>query len=139
MIPEAQELRTGLAESLRSVFDRICLDLVVAGGCDPHVEATSVGFTCNGATVAVVYPRRTFLEVALALPSDIEGSGFKEATQLASPATPVFLEVRTEDDLERCLGHLVEALERVRSDQHGVRPPDHFTRRTRRGTGTPEW
>lgn len=133
VIPEAAPLRDGLVEPLRSAFDRIYLDLVVAGGCDPSVEATSITFACNGATVALVAPRDDVVEVALALPSDHEGSGISAATHLGSPETPVSVEVRTEDELEQCLGYVREAVERVRAEQQGGRPPhDPFTHRTRR-------
>ena len=97
-----------------------------------------VGFSIDGAMVAAVYPRSECLEVALALPQDIEGGEFKDATHLTWPTMPVCVEVRTKDDLALALGHIDAAAQRVRGGQHDVRRPnEHFIGRVKRGNNKP--
>lgn len=99
-----------------------------------YVKTIYVGFSLKGEMVAAVYPRSDFLEVALALPEDVEGSGFRDATHLTWPTMPVCIEVRTADDLVLALGHARDAGERVWAGEHDVRRPnDHFIGRVRRG------
>ena len=135
LIPEAAELVAGLPKALQRAF-RACYALLVdQGGCDPYVKTIYVGFSLDGEMVAAIYPHHDRLEIAMALPENIEGSEFKDATHLTWPTMPVAVEVRSADDTELVLGHLREAFRRVVTCEHDVRRPnEHF--RGRRGTKT---
>lgn len=134
MIAEAKALTVGLSASLRKAHDRIYKLLVDESGCDVYVKTIYVGFTIDGAMVAAVYPRGDRLEVAMALPENIDGPEFKDATHLTWPTMPVAMEVRTPDELVVALDHLRDAANRVRTGEHDVvRPNDHFIGRVKRG------
>lgn len=134
MIPEAESLATGLKAPLRKamtgLYDTLSGDL----GCDVYVKTIYVGFTIEGQMVAAIYPKNDCLEVALALPEDIEGSEFKDATHLTWPTMPVCIEVRAAGDVALALDHARTAADRVRAGSHDVRRPnEHFIGRVKRG------
>lgn len=133
MIHEAHELGLGLTAPLRRCYDR-CYSALIDLGCDVYVKTIYVGFSIGGEMVAAVYPRSGFLEIALALPDDIEGGEFKDATHLTWPTMPVCIEVRNQRHLAVALRHLTVAAQRVEMGHHNVRRPnEHFMGRDRRG------
>lgn len=135
MIPEAAALVALSAPPLRKFLQRVYSSLVVEYGCAVYVKTIYVGFTIDGAMVAAIYPRSDCLEIALALPEDIEGAEFKDATHLTWPTMPVCIEVHTKDDLTLALAHASEAARRVSAGAHDVqRPNEHFMGRVKRGT-----
>ena len=135
MIPEAAALGAGLPKQTKQQYEQVCDLLVNELGCDVYVKTIYVGFSIDGEMVSAVYPRRDFLEIAMALPEDVEGREFKDATHLTWPTMPVAIEVRTTDDLTGAIGHLESAAARVVAGEHDVRRPnDHFIGRVKRGT-----
>jgi hypothetical protein len=138
MISEAADLGAGLAPSLSKAYQRTYSVLADELGCAVYVKTIYVGFSISGEMVAAVYPHKDNLEIALALPEDIEGSEFKDATHLTWPTMPVCVEVRTSDDLAVGLDHIRAAAARVRDGDHDVRRPnEHFIGRVRRLTTDP--
>lgn len=133
MIPEATALSAGMKAPLKKMFQQVYATLSDDLRCDVYVKTIYVGFSIDGAMVAAMYPHKDNLEIALALPEDIDGSEFKDATHLTWPTMPVCIEVRSAADLRACLGHLRSAASRVRDGEHDVvRPNDHFIGRVRR-------
>ncbi len=134
MIPEAQALGQGLSAALKAAYRRSYDVLVNDLGCDVYVKTIYVGFSIDGAMVSALYPRSDCLEIALALPEDIEGTEFKDATHLTWPTMPVCIEVRTRDDERMAAAHLRVAASNVRAGAHDVRRPnEHFIGRVKRG------
>jgi hypothetical protein len=88
--------------------------------------------------VAAAYPHSSSVEVALALPDDVEGEGLVDATHLTWRTMPVAVELGSADDLVRHAALLAEALSRVKAGAHDVSlPPERFTERERWLTRTP--
>lgn len=134
MIPKAEALATGLSPRLRKAYLRIYRALASEAGCGVYVKTIYVGFTIEGAMVAAMYPRSDCLEIAMALPEDIPGSEFKDATHLTWPTMPVCLEVATDSDATIAVDHVLAAAKRVADGTHDVlRPNEHFIGRTKRG------
>ena len=118
---------------LREAFAAFYAFLVDECGCEAYVKTIYVGFTLGGEMVCAVYPHPNRLEVALALPEDVEGPEFKDATHLTWPTMPVAVEIHNAADTEMVLGHLSTAVGRVATGLHDVRrPPEHFMGRRHR-------
>lgn len=127
MIPEAEKLTEGLSKVLHEAFAACYSFLVDESHCEAYVKTIYVGFTLGGEMVSAVYPHLDRLEVAIALPEDVEGSEFKDATHLTWPTMPVAVEIRRPVDTEMVIGHLATAVGRVATGVHDVRrPPEHF-------------
>jgi hypothetical protein len=133
VIPEATKLIEGLPEPLRESFAACYSFLVDESGCAVYAKTIYVGFTLGEEMVCAIYPRQGYLEVAMALPEDVEGSEFKDATHLTWPTMPVAVEIRSAADAEMVLVHLATAVHRVATGEHDVRrPPEHFMGRADR-------
>jgi hypothetical protein len=138
VIEDASTLGAGLSPSLLHAYTQIYEVMVDEIGCEVYVKTIYVGFTIGGAMVAAVYPRSDCLEVAMALPEDVEGSEFIDATHLTWPTMPVAVSVSDAADLPGALDHLRNAAERVSAGHHDVRRPnEHFIGRVRRGNSRP--
>jgi hypothetical protein len=112
--------------------------LVEECGCEVYVKTIYIGFSLKDEMVAAIYPRSDCFEVAMALPEDIEGPEFRDATHLTWPTMPVSVEVRSEADLPGTLGHLRQAVTNIAGGHHDVRRPnDHFIGRVGRGNTPP--
>lgn len=94
MISEATNLIHGLPQPLREAFAKFYSFLVDDSGCEAYVETIYVGFTLGGEMVCAIYPHPDRLEIAMALPEDVEGPEFKDATHLTWPTMPVSIEMR---------------------------------------------
>jgi hypothetical protein len=123
VIPEAAKLIEGLPEPLREAFAECYWFLLDDSGCSVYVKTIYVGFTFGEEMVCAIYPRQDYLEVAMALPEDVEGSEFKDATHLTWPTMPVAVEIRSAADTDMVLGHLATAVSRVATGLHDVRRP----------------
>lgn len=134
VIEEAKRLGSGLSKQASAAYTDLYRVLVEEIGCDAYVKTIYVGFVIGGEMVAAIYPRSDHLEVALALPEDIDGREFKDATHLTWPTMPVSVEVRTKPDLAGAVAHVHNAAGRVRVGEHDVRRPnEHFMGRERWG------
>ncbi len=133
MIPEAEKLIEGLPEPLRESFAAFYAFLVDDSGCSVYVKTIYVGFTLGEEMVCAIYPHPDRLEVAMALPEDVEGPEFKDATHLTWPTMPVAIEIRSAVETDMVIGHLATAVSRVATGEHDVRrPPEHFMGRADR-------
>lgn len=92
-----------------------------------------VGYEISGEMVAALYPHADRLEIALALPEDIEGEHLIDASHLTWRSLPVAFEFRTNESTIEDLFALAEtACDRVRSQTHGVNRDNDFFIRSRR-------
>jgi hypothetical protein len=127
VIPEAEKLVEGLPKPLREAFAKFYSFLVDDSGCDVYVKTIYVGFTLGEDMVCAIYPHPDCLEIALALPEDVEGPEFKDATHLTWPTMPVSIEMRDAGHSKMVLDHLATAVHRVQTGVHDVRRPnEHF-------------
>jgi len=123
-----------MKKQIRSAFDQ-CYGLMVSEHrCDAYVKTIYVGFSIGDEMVAAIYPRGDWLEIALALPENVEGAEFRDGTHLTWPTMPVSVEVRTASDVAVAKRHLGTAATRVAAGEHRVRRPnEHFIGRVKRG------
>jgi hypothetical protein len=76
--------------------------------------------------VAAMYGRADYVEVALALPEDLESDLLVDATHLTWRTLPVAALVRRTDDLAVFESLATDACDRVRSRAHDVRRDTEF-------------
>jgi len=134
MIPEAANLVRKLPEPLREAFATCYEFLVDDNGCNVYVKTIYVGFAIGEEMVCAIYPLQDHLEVAMALPEEVEGPEFKDATHLTWPTMPVAVDIRNVEDTNLAISHLSGAVHRVATGVHDVRRPnEHFQGRQHRG------
>ncbi len=127
MIPEAERLATTLPKPLHDAFARCYTLLADEGHCGVYVKTIYVGFSLGAEMVAAFYPRANCIEIALALPEDIEGPEFNDATHLTWPTMPVSIEVTDAESVSVAMERLREALALVAEGSQIVRRPnEHF-------------
>lgn len=105
-------------------------------GCVSYVKTIYIGYDIDGEMVAALYGHSDHVEIALALPEDVEGELLIDASHLTWRTLPVAAIVRTKDELDQFISLAGDAVERVRTASHTVlRDNDFFmkSRRERRG------
>jgi hypothetical protein len=133
MIRDAEQLLAESPPAIRKVMGAVYKYFVSEAGCDPYVKTIYVGFMLGGELVAAAYPHAESVEIALALPDDLEGPGLLDAAHLTWRTMPVAVEVRDAADLEAVRGYMATAVERVRTGAHDVElPQERFMGRERR-------
>jgi hypothetical protein len=93
------------------------------------VKTIYVGFTLGKEMVCAIYPRHDHLEVAMALPGDVEGPEFNDAGYLTWAKMPVAVDIYNAADTSLVISHLSLAVRRVAKGVDDVRPNEHFKRR----------
>jgi hypothetical protein len=132
MIPELQQFLADASPTVRNLMRGTFDFFVVESGCTAYVKTIYVGFELDGTMVAAAYPHASSVEIALALPDDIEGAGLVDATHLTWRTMPVAVELRNETDLSSAISHFNIAVNRVRSGLHDVQlPRERFMGRDR--------
>lgn len=107
--------------------------LIVSEGCSSYVKTIYVGYEIDGEMVAALYGRADHLEIALALPEDVDGALLVDASHLTWRTLPVAAIVRNQDELEAFGALASEACRRVRERSHSVhRDNDFFIARRKR-------
>ncbi len=102
-------------------------------GCSSYVKTIYIGYDLDGEMVGAMYGHPRYLEVALALPEDAEGSLLADASHLTWKTLPVAAIVRDVDsdmlEFEELVGR---ACGRVRNREHDVNRDNEFFYRARR-------
>lgn len=107
-----------LAEAVHQVF--------VTLGCTTYVKTIYVGYEIDGEMVAAMYGHADYVEVALALPEDVENDVLVDATHLTWRTLPVAALVRCTDDLPVFETLAADARDRIRSRAHDVHRDNEF-------------
>jgi hypothetical protein len=120
-------------EPVQALVGAIYEFFVGEAGCSAYVKTIYVGFELSGVMVAAAYPHASSVEVALALPDDVEGEGLIDAAHLTWRTLPVAVELNDPTQLDEARVHFATAVERVRTGLHDVDlPQERFMGRERR-------
>lgn len=104
--------------------------------CETYVKTIYLGFTLGSEMVAAAYPRGSLVEVALALPEDIDSPLIADASHLTWPTLPVSVTLSGQEISPELQVLFREAYSRVASQRHDVdRPPEFFIDRSRERRG----
>lgn len=121
-------LGQGSAELARAAHE--CL---VSVGCSSYVKTIYIGYDLEGEMVAALYAHAHHLEIALALPEEVEGELVVDAGHLTWRTLPVAAILRRPADLKEFAELVAQATHRVQSRQHDViRDNDYFAQRRAR-------
>ena len=132
MIPEAEQLLAESSSTVRELMRGIYEYFVSEAGCNAYVKTIYVGFMIDGQMVAAAYPHARSVEVALALPDDVEGPGLIDAAHLTWRTMPVAVEISDREGLKAARAQLETAVARVQTGIHDVElPQDRFIGRER--------
>ena len=105
---------------------------VLANGCTPYVKTIYIGYEWQGEMVAALYPHVESLEIALAIGEDTPGPMLEDATHLTWRTMPLAARVKEADQIEYVIDLFYQALEGVKSGDHGVhRDNEHFIKSRR--------
>jgi len=134
------------ADEVKSFFKSCTDEVAIVGaelnsiltglGCENYIKTIYLGFEFDGQMIAAVYPHRTHLEIALALPDDfLELSKlFIDAAHLKWRTLPIAAILRSSADLLEIRDWIDVSFTRVKSGSHDVsRDNDYFMNIKRRG------
>lgn len=117
-----------LAGFTKSVAE-ITHGLLIEAGCASYVKTIYIGYDIDGEMVAALYGHHDHVEVALALPENLEHPLLVDASHLTWRTLPVAAVIRAESELGELAALIALACERVRTQQHDVmRDNDFFIR-----------
>jgi hypothetical protein len=122
---EAQAYLAGLGGEVRLLAEAVHRVFVTLG-CESYVKTIYIGYEIDGEMVAAAYSHADHVEVALALPEDVEGDLLVDATHLTWRTLPVAALVRRTDDLPVFESLATDACDRVRSRAHDIHRDNEF-------------
>jgi hypothetical protein len=104
-------------------------DTFVSLGCGSYVKTIYIGYDIGGEMVAALYGHADHVEIALALPDDLEDPMLVDASHLTWRTLPVAALLRSSADLKAFNEPAALACNRVKSSQHDIhRDNDFFVR-----------
>ena len=118
-------------DSVRPIADAAHQSLVDLG-CSSYVKTIYIGYDLGGEMVAALYGHADHVEIALALPEDIDGPTLVDGTHLTWRTLPVAAILRTESDAAAFRDLAALAVDRVRTAKHEVRRDNDFYVRRKR-------
>ena len=107
-------------------------EILVAKGCSSYVKTIYIGYDIDGEMVAALYGHADHVEVALALPEDLDDELLVDASHLTWRTLPVAAIIQSRDQLGRFTELIAIACDRVRSQQHEVLRDNDFFIKSKR-------